>query len=142
MSSLNKELVQQKLADLTQYLDELSPLSTGSFDEYREDYVKRHAVEKLIELIVEIATDVNRHIIEVNNDTMPPTYFSTFAQMGELKILPKDLSARLASTTGLRNRLVHGYEKIEHKIVYRNIVPFLKDYQKFLVVIYDYLQTK
>jgi uncharacterized protein YutE (UPF0331/DUF86 family) len=141
MPPLDRDLIRQRLADLTQHLDELEPLSAGSFDEYQMDYVKRHAVEKLIELIVESASDINRLIIEASNAAPPPTYFSTFDQMGKLNVLPKDLTARLASTTGLRNRLVHGYEKIEHKLVYRGIAPLVRDYRRYFVLIRDLVES-
>ncbi len=60
MPALDEPLIRQKLAELSQYLDELEPLTTCEFKEYQADYVKRHAIEKLLELIVEIASDINR----------------------------------------------------------------------------------
>jgi len=140
MPRLNEDLLRQKLAELAQYLDELEPLSASSFDAYQADYIKRHAVEKLIELIVETASDINRHILESSGAAPPVTYFSTFDEMGNTGILSKPLAARLASTTGLRNRLVHGYEKIQHQIVYRSVKPLIKDYRQYFVRINDILR--
>jgi uncharacterized protein YutE (UPF0331/DUF86 family) len=142
MPRLNKGLLRQKLAELAQYLDELLPLSTSNLDEYQADYVTRHAVEKLIELIVETASDINRHILETSGATPPTSYFSTFDEMGKLGILPKSLAIRLASTTGLRNRLVHGYEKIEHQIVFRSVRPLIRDYRQYFVRINDHIQSE
>lgn len=142
MPGLNKDLLRQKLTELTQYLDELEPLSTTSFAEYQADYVVRHAVEKLIELIVETASDVNRHILEASDAAPPTTYFSTFDEMGEISVLPKSLAIRIASTTGLRNRLVHGYEKIEHQIVFRSVRPLIRDYRQYFVRINDHIQSE
>lgn len=72
---LDKEFVRQKQGLLIKYLDELEPLAKCSLDEYRADYVKRHAVEKLIELVVEYASDINRHIIESAGQAPPQTYW-------------------------------------------------------------------
>jgi len=140
MPSLDKELLSQKLMELSKYIEELDSLRARSFAEYKKDYVKRHASEKLIELIVEFATDANRHIVAALAESSPPTYFDTFSEMNKLKILSKDLSLRLASTTGLRNRLVHRYEEIDHKVVYHSIAPLLENYRRYLVVVYDYLK--
>jgi uncharacterized protein YutE (UPF0331/DUF86 family) len=112
MLRLNKDVIFLKMKNLAQYLGELEPLASVGIVEYQKDYVKRHAVEKLVELIVEIASDINRDIIEAEQSEPATSYFSTFTQLGELKILSKELSDRLASTTGLRNRLVHHYEDI------------------------------
>ncbi len=141
MPSLNKDLVYRRMKDLANYLDEIEPLIANPLEEYQKDYVKRHAVEKLIELIVEIASDINRMIIEGKQGTSAESYFITFSQLGELKILPQELSSRLASTTGLRNRLVHHYEDVEHKIVYHSAVRLLKDYRQYFQLIEKYLQA-
>jgi uncharacterized protein YutE (UPF0331/DUF86 family) len=130
------------MKDLAKYLGEIEPLIATTLEDYQKDYVKRHAVEKLIELIVEIASDINRMIVEEKQATPSDSYFSTFSQLGELKILPQDLSLRLASTTGLRNRLVHHYEDIEHKIVYHSAVRLLKDYRQYFQMIEKYLQAQ
>jgi uncharacterized protein YutE (UPF0331/DUF86 family) len=142
MSRLNKDVIFLKMKNMAQYLGELEPLVSVGIIEYQKDYVKRHAVEKLVELIVEIASDINRAIIEAEQSQQPATsYFSTFTQLGELKILSKGLSDRLASTTGLRNRLVHHYEDIEHKIVYHSAGKMLKDYHQYFQLIEKYLQA-
>ena len=75
-----------------------------------------------------------------HSDSSPSTYYDTFAEMHNLGILPKELSLRLASKTGLRNRLVHRYEEIEHKVVYHSIKPLLESYRKYLVIVYDFLK--
>ena len=59
-------------------------------------------------------------------------------EMGELDILPEDL-IRLANTTGLRNRLVHRYEKLSHEAVYYSLKSLVKNYQQYLMLMSDYL---
>ena len=141
MLRLNKDVIFLKMKNLAQYLGELEPLVSVGIVEYQKDYVKRHAVEKLVELVVEIASDINRDIIEAEQSEPATSYLSTFTQLGELKILSKELSDRLASTTGLRNRLVHHYEDIEHKIVYHSAGKMLKDYRVYFQLIEKYLQV-
>jgi uncharacterized protein YutE (UPF0331/DUF86 family) len=139
MPSLNEIFLNKKLASLRQYLSELESLGVVDLKTYETDFVKRHAIEKLIELIVEIATDINRHIITAAGREPASSYFSTFEVMGEIGIIPKPLVPKLASTTGLRNRLVHDYEKIDHKIVYQALKPLLRNYKRYYVLISDYL---
>jgi uncharacterized protein YutE (UPF0331/DUF86 family) len=140
MPPLDKELIAQKLIELSKYLDQLESLRVPSLAEYKKDHTKRYAIERLIQLIVEFAADCNRYIVSALAESTPATYYDTFAEMQELKILPKGLSLRLASTTGLRNRLVHRYEEIDHKVVYHSILPLLENYRRYLIIIYDYLE--
>ena len=142
MPSLNKPLLLYKLGDLQQYLGEIESLSNVDFKTYQTDFVKRHAVEKLIELIVEIASDINREFINSAGREPATTYFSTFEEMGEIGVLPKALVTKLAQTTGLRNRLIHGYEKIDHKIVFQGLKPFVRDYKQYFVLISDDLNKQ
>jgi uncharacterized protein YutE (UPF0331/DUF86 family) len=139
MRSLNKTLLVNKLGDLQQYLGEIETLASVDRKTYQADFVKRHAVEKLIELIVEIASDINREFINAAGREPAMTYFSTFEELGEIGVVPKALVAKLAQTTGLRNRLIHGYEKIDHKIVFQGLKPFVRDYKQYFVLISDYL---
>lgn len=37
--------------------------------------------------------------------------------MGEIKAIPMDLAERLAPSAGLRNRLVHEYDRLDHSMV-------------------------
>ncbi len=142
MPDFDKEFFLRKMESLSVYLDEIKPLVDITFAEYKKDYVKRHAVEKLIELIIEIASDINRDIIEAEKKAPASTYYSTFTQLAELEILPEELSTRLASTTGLRNRLVHRYEEIDHKVVYHSAARLLPDYLRYFKLIEKYLKTK
>jgi uncharacterized protein YutE (UPF0331/DUF86 family) len=141
MPELHREFILLKMKSLRTYLDEIKPLVEITFTEYKKDYVKRHAVEKLIELIVEIASDINRNVIEAQKGAPASNYYNTFTQLGELNILPEALSLKLAATTGLRNRLVHRYEEIDHKVVYHSAVRLLPNYLQYFKLIEKYLKS-
>ena len=61
---LDKAFLRRKLVALHGYLKELDAISQLTFVEYKTDFVRRHAAEKVVELIVEEAIDINRAIIE------------------------------------------------------------------------------
>ncbi len=142
MRTWDKHLVLRKMKDLGKYLDELEPYLSGGVEKYLQEREKRYIVERLIQLIVEVASDINRCIVEAEAEAPVETYYDTFAKLGELKVIPKELSLRLASTTGLRNRLVHHYEDIDHKIVYHSVTRSLKDYRRYFLAVEKYLQMK
>lgn len=138
----DKNLLIRRLVDLDQYLEELESYTSTGLEKYLKDREKRYIVERLILLIVEIASDINQNIIELKEEKPSDTYFSSFTRLGELEIIPDELALRLASTTGLRNRLVHRYEDVEHKIVYHSAVRMLKDYRRYFKLIGKYLAAK
>ena len=142
MSRFDKNLILRKMKDLKKYLGEMEPYLSIGVEKYLHDREKRYIIERLIQLIVEVASDVNRSIVEAEDEAPVETYYDTFAKLGELKVVSKELSIRLASTTGLRNRLVHRYEDIDHKIVYHSAVRLLKDYRRYFQLVEKYLQSK
>ena len=136
---LDKAYIRRRLGSLTTSLNELDAISQLTFVQYKTDFVRRHAAEKVVELIVEDAIDINRAIIEAAQLQPPQTSYNTFVEMEQLGILPRSLAPRLANATGLRNRLVHRYEEIDHKMVYDSLKPLLRNYRKYTRLIEDYL---
>jgi uncharacterized protein YutE (UPF0331/DUF86 family) len=136
---LDKAFVRHKLNVLVENLNELAPLADMTLAEYRADYVRRHAAEKLIELAIENSSDVNRHLVESVGRTTPPSYYSSFEELAHLRIISAALARKLAATTGLPNRLVHGYETVDHKLVHQALKPLVRDYRKYVVAIEKYV---
>ncbi|MGH2593883.1 MAG: type VII toxin-antitoxin system HepT family RNase toxin [Anaerolineae bacterium] len=136
---LDKDFIRKKLSALVKHLKELDALAQLTLAEYKADFVRRHAAEKVVELIVEHALDINRAIVEANQAEPPQTGYNTFLEMERLGILPPGLTARLASTTGLRNRLVHRYDEIDNKAVYHSLQPLLSNYRQYARLIQTYL---
>ena len=135
-------VVRRKLNSLTGYLDELATLADCSLAEYQRKFERRHAIEKLIELAVEYAIEINRGVIEAADRTPPQTYYNTFIEMEKLGIWPDKLTSHLASTTGLRNRLVHRYDEIDNTAVYHSLKPLLKHYRQYVRLIETHIAEK
>jgi len=139
---LDNALIRRKLGFLLKHLKELEPLTTLSLEEYKADLLKRHAAERIVELIVEYATDLNQIVLEGLDQPPAQTYYDTFRELGRLGILPLSLMPRLASATGLRNRLVHRYESINDETVYYSLQPLLRNYREYAGLIEGYLQSQ
>lgn len=136
---LDKAYLRRKLSALHNSLNELDVIGRSTLTEYKRDFVRRHAAEKVVELIVEDAIDINRAIIEAAQLQPPQTSYNTFIEVEQLGILPHGLALRLANATGLRSRLVHRYEEIDHKMVYDALKPLLRNYRKYTQLIDDYV---
>jgi uncharacterized protein YutE (UPF0331/DUF86 family) len=122
----HSHVIRRKLTNLTQYINELTPLTNYTFNQYAENYFIKRTGERLVQLIVENMVDVNSMIIADAQYPPPKDYYASFEAMGKLDYLPEQFAEALAPCTGMRNRIVHEYDKIEDDIVFSNIPKLLQ----------------
>ena len=139
MSPLDREVIRRKLAVIAENLGALGPIAGMTEQEYGGDVYKRKATERLLQELAEAAIDINTHIIVDTGHAAPDDYYSSFIKAGELNILPADLAAKLAPSAGLRNRLVHQYDLIEHAFVLEAVKTTLKLYPRFVKEVERYI---
>ncbi|MBM7557639.1 type VII toxin-antitoxin system HepT family RNase toxin [Halanaerobacter jeridensis] len=137
---VNQELIHRKLTKLIQYLDELKAVQDYTLEEYLDNYFIKRTTERLIQLIVEVATDINGHIIVDEGHNPPHNYYQSFIKLGQLNLINEDLAQKLAPSTGLRNRLVHEYEEIDDQIVFESIETTLELYRQYIKEIKDLVE--
>lgn len=135
----NKRLINKKLEMLTQYLKELEPIVKCSFNEFLGDYFKLHTAERLIQLLVDTAYDINAYLLGEAGRRLPDDYYSSFARLPEIKALPRKFSIYIAGSAGMRNRLVHEYDEVDLARVFKNLPFLVKNYKKYVILINDYL---
>ena len=129
---LDRLLVERKAAHVAQYLDQLRRHGQIRLQRFTEDLTTRYAVERLMQLIVDEAIDINGHVILATRQAPPRDYYASFIQLGRLGACSRSLASSLAPTTALRNALVHEYEDVDVKEVHRNIQRFLSFYPRYL----------
>lgn len=117
MSPIEVEIIRRKLAIITENLAVLKPIETITKEEYIKDVYKRKATERLLQELIEAAVDINSHMIAQSSKTAPDDYYESFIKVGELGIISSNLAEKLAPSAGLRNRLVHEYDMLDHSLI-------------------------
>lgn len=126
---MSSEVISKKLVSVSKYLNDLLPYRDITFEIFME---KHYEIERILELLIMTASDIIFHILSVQGEPMPISYRTAFLRAGEIGIISKDLSESLALSAGLRNILVHEYEEIDYKILYKSIPIAIKDYTSFM----------
>ena len=114
-------VIRRKLINLSEYIKELEPFLQYSYEQYISNYFIKRTGERLLQLIVENMVDINSILISEMNHAPSKDYYSSFEIIGKLGVIPMNFATELAPCTGMRNRLVHEYDKIQDKIVYDSI---------------------
>ncbi len=142
MSPIEVEIVRRKLAVIIENLKTLEPIKGMKPEEYLQDVYKRKATERLLQELIEAAIDINVHLIVEAGHTVPDDYYESFIKAGELKIISLELAQKLAPSAGLRNRLVHEYDRLEHSIVLKAVNMAEELFPQYIKAINDYLSKE
>ena len=130
--TLKKDVIKEKLAKLVEFLRELEKVKTASFEEYKSSPAIKRSCERLIQLIVESAADINSAVIIGLKDFPPRDYYDTFIKAGEVELISGELSKKLAPWAGLRNRIVHEYTEIKDKLVFEKVKPTIENFGRYV----------
>jgi len=112
-------LVTRKLALILQDLPALNELARKSPEDYLASSVPEVLTERYLERVIGRMIDINYHLITELGHPPPRDYHESFVALGKLGVLTKPFAEEIALSAGLRNRLVHEYEEIDAKKVYK-----------------------
>lgn len=135
MTGTEEAILQEKLLLLQQYLQELGAAKDITFAVYVKSPLTKRGVERLLQLLVEVASDINGLLLTRKGFPPPETYYQGFIVAGERGVLPKALARALAPSAGLRNRIVHEYGEYKDSLVYPNIKRMYRLYGEYLKVV-------
>ena len=111
-----------------------------SLEEVKKDFIRFYALERVFQLIVDEVIDINNHIIRSQDFGAPDNFQSTFTILAENEVLPEEFAEKIAPVVGLRNRLVHRYEKIDKKLFLEMAIKEKEDFKEYVKFIKSYLR--
>jgi uncharacterized protein YutE (UPF0331/DUF86 family) len=132
MSPFDAEIIQAKLSVIVENLKALEPIQGMNREEYARDLYKRKATERLLQELIEAAIDINIHMIVGSGHIPPDDSYGSFIQAGELGILSPGLAEKLAPSAGLRNRLVHEYDRLDHSEILKAVAIAESLYSRYI----------
>lgn len=138
--SIGKTFVIQKLNQMKGYLDEARPILGLPLSDILNKSTNLYTLERLLQLVVDQAIDINKHLIKELELRISDDLQGTFIAIAEHNILPMDFAKKIAPVVGLRNRLVHRYEKVDNKRFIRDFKKNCDDFDRYMYFINNYLE--
>lgn len=111
-----------------------------TFQEYLDDTRLRKAVERSLQVSMEICLDIGRRLIALEGFRYPDDNQSVFAILAEEKVVPADLLPALLDMARFRNLVVHDYARIDDAKVYAILRTRLGDFDAFAEAVRAYLE--
>ena len=133
--SIDYILLSKKIELLKGYLTELKDIIAFEEKEILNDSLKYHSTERLFQLVVDIMIDINIHLIRELGNKAPDDLTSTFIALSEIEILDKDFAQKIKGIAGLRNMVVHRYEKLDKSTFIKILKTNFSDFEKYLGIV-------
>ncbi len=135
-----RDLLLAKMENIDAYIQELEPLVHIPLAEFLEHPYYRRAAERLIQIIIEGAIDCGAIVLDQMGKPVPGASREIFARLHQFGVLERSLAQRFQDYVGLRNRIVHDYERIEAPLVYRTGRRLLHDGRAYLRALLQWVQ--
>ncbi|MFK0732040.1 MAG: DUF86 domain-containing protein [Gloeotrichia echinulata GP01] len=139
MINIDSEIVLVRLRLITKYYNTLEDFRSISLDEFLANFRQQLIVERLLQLMIQAAIDINDHILSKLNPGNSVTNFEAFIELGKYEVITVELARQLAPSAGLRNRLVHEYDDIDPNQVFMAISFALQQYPLYVRQVNSYL---
>lgn len=123
-------------------LDDLSSAGDVTLERLRRDRMLRHAVERILWQLVEVAVAVNSHVAATLLGESPKDYRSSFTLAEAAGLVDADLADRLRRSVGLRNVLTHEYVDVDLEIVAVAVRSAVTDYGAYVRGVVEWLQDR
>lgn len=138
---IDKELIVKKLDFLNAHLSAVERM-----DFIEDSFVENPDIHDLVtfrlQQAVETCIDIAVHIISELDIPRKETAKDAFLLLGEQKIITKELAGKLGKAADFRNRVVHGYNNFDFRILFRDYKDDVADLRTFGRQILQYIETK
>lgn len=131
-------VVLQKLQALDEALTELRSLGQVSVEQLDADWLTRRAVERDLQVLVEIVIDVCQRLISLSEQTPATTGAEAVSRCIQLGAL-SDFSA-YRQMVQFRNIIVHRYDRVDTVILAEMVNGHLGDFERFRTEVMAYVQ--
>jgi uncharacterized protein YutE (UPF0331/DUF86 family) len=126
-SLINEKVVVFKLETIAKMLSGIGDLPIASEREFSVEDINVAAAESYLRRALEALLDLGRHVLAKGFGIAVPEYAAIGKELGARSVLPKDIADKLMAMAGYRNRLVHGYDEVTPKELYRILTTELTD---------------
>ena len=128
---VDRDLLRRKLAELEEYVTQVSEYSDLTVERYRADWKTQRIVERTLQMAIEACLDVASHIVADRGLRAPSTYAETFEILVQAGLMSPGLGQVMIEMTGFRNVIVHEYTRVDAEVVIRILRKGFEDFRRF-----------
>jgi uncharacterized protein YutE (UPF0331/DUF86 family) len=132
-------VILQKLESLDRALTELHSLGKVSLAQLQDDWRTRRAVERNLQVMVEIVVDVCQRVLSAAGQTPASTGREAVERCVQMGVLSRPETYE--KMIQFRNFIVHRYERVDVEILVDIVNRRLADFERFRSEVLAYVQA-
>jgi len=132
--------VQRRLEILRVNLERLAEIPQETFEEFSADFRNLDSALHRLQTSIQALLDLGALLVSRLGLPAPSTSIDILAKLEESGHLPEGSSVRFRPIVGFRNRVVHLYDRIDERIVYRILTEERGDLAELLELLLDALE--
>lgn len=106
-----------------------------TLDNYRRSWKDKDSAERNLQKVIEAIVDLGKMLIADKKLREPSNNREVFEILGEEGLFPSELMPLIDKMIGMRNVLVHSYNRIDDSIIYGVLKKNLFDIKKLSLVL-------
>jgi len=126
-------IIEEKLRIIEQKLEEIESWNISSFSVLRQSSMMQNALERALQVSIEVIIDVSERILALNQIRPLSTAAENMQKLQELGILAT--RPEYEEMVKFRNFIVHRYERIDLEIIYNILKNKLSLFREFITEI-------
>jgi uncharacterized protein YutE (UPF0331/DUF86 family) len=135
--NLNIARLSEKVADIRQSLAVLQEYAGREEGVFLNNPEAVRSARYAFIVMIEAALSISNHLCARLLREAPQSYAESFLRLGDSGYLQEDLAGRLARMAAFRNLLVHGYGKVDDRLMLKIMREDLRDLELFLTAIHQ-----
>lgn len=138
--TIRKQFITDKITIADEYLTKAREIFDTMTDEkITGSELHLHTLERYLQLIVDAVLDINNHLIKELDLELAKDLKGTFQILADNNILQKEFVQKISGVVGLRNQIVHQYEKIDSQKFISDFRKHNDDFDEYFRQIISYL---
>ena len=135
---VDKEIVQNRLLKLEEYIKDLEEYQNIKSTKYKEDKLLKRFLERTLHLAIEACLDIGNHIISDERLGLVDNNADVIRVLAENDII-KAKEENYIKMAKFRNIIVHDYATLDDEIMIKVLKENLNDLKQFLIWIKEYI---
>ena len=129
---IDKDKIYSKIRAIKENIAKLELLKVVPEEIFIEEFEKYDSAKYNLQTAIEVMLDICNHIISRKSYGVPKTNADAFILLCQKKVLSSDMQNTYMAMARFRNRVVHLYEQIDNREVYKYVIDGTADFERFI----------